>query len=436
MTLKEIKQRIEDITISLNALKAKATEGLATADDLEEGKTLMAERDKLKEQRATLEQLQKETGEDENAPAAHVQVLGPTAEQTPYNLGLYLQDLVKVARGYPQARVVNYQKKVHREFELMAAATGASEMVPSDGGFLVGTDFTVAINERAYNNNVLAPRADRYEITTNANGITIPANDETSRANGSRHGGIRHYWTEEAGDLTKSKPKWRKAELKLKKGGVLYYATDELLADAPLLQRKVEEYVGDEFAFADQDAMVNGDGTGKPLGILNSPCLVSVAKETGQDADTILYENTVKMFARFWGSDREALWIANRDIYPQLAVMNLAVGTGGAPVWIPANAAAGSPLNTLHGYPLIYIEQAATLGDVGDLVLCDWSQYYLATKGGIQAAMSVHVEFVADEVVFRWIRRIDGQPAWNAPLTPYKGSSNTTRSPFVALAAR
>lgn len=432
MNLTEIKQRIEDITISLNDLKAKAEEGVATEEDLASARELFDEREKLKAQRATLEQL----AEDDGPQAAHVQVLGPAAEQTPYSLGQYLQDLVKHKRGHEQARVLNYQKKAYREFELQAAATGASEAVPSDGGFLVGTDMTAAISERAYNNNVLAPRADRYELTTNANSIEILGNDETSRADGSRHGGIRHYWTAEAGDLTGSKPKWRKAKLTLHKGGVLFYATDELLADAPLLQRKAEEYVGDEIAFAVQDGMVNGDGAGKPLGILKSPCLVSVAKETGQPADTIVYENTLKMFARFWGSDANALWIANRDIYPQLGVLNVAVGTGGAPVFIPANGAAGQPLSILHGYPLIFIEQCPTLGDAGDLILTDWSQYYLAGKGGVQAAMSVHVEFVADEVVFRWIHRTDGQPAWNSALTPYKGSSNTTRSPFVALAAR
>ena len=430
MTLSEMKQRIEDITIALNDLKVKAAEGVATDEDLTEAKSLFDERETLKIQRETVEQL----AEDDAGVTAHVQVMGPAAEQSEYKLGVYMQDLVKHKRGHEQQRVVNYQKKAYHEFEILAAASGASEAVPSDGGFLVGTDMSVGIAERAYNNNVLAPRADNYNLTTNANSIKLLANDETSRADGSRHGGIRHYWMAEAGDLTKSKPTWREAQLTLRKGGVLYYATDELLSDATLLQTKVEEYVGDEIAFAVQNAMVNGDGSGKPLGILESDCLVSVAKETGQAADTIQYENTVKMFARFWGSDADAIWIANRDIYPQLAVMNIALGTAGAPVWIPANGAAGSPMSTLHGYPLIYIEQCQTLGDVGDLVLCDWSQYYLAGKGGVQAAMSVHVEFVGDEVVFRWIHRHDGQPAWNAALTPFKGSA--TRSPFVAIAAR
>jgi HK97 family phage major capsid protein len=165
---------------------------------------------------------------------------------------------------------------------------------------------------------------------------------------------------------------------------------------------------------------------------LQAPALVSQAKESGQAANTIQYENIVKMYARAWGSD--FIWIGNQEIFPQLATMSLAVGTGGAPVWMPANRAAGMPYQTLMGYPLIFVEQAAALGTVGDLILADMSQYRLVDKGGVQSAMSIHVEFVADEIVFRWLTRVDGQPLWNSALTPYKGSN--TRSPFVALATR
>jgi hypothetical protein len=35
---------------------------------------------------------------------------------------------------------------------------------------------------------------------------------------------------------------------------------------------------------------------------------------------------------------------------------------------------------------------------------------------------------------FRFMLRIDGQPTWKKPLTPYQGS--VTKSPFVALATR
>jgi HK97 family phage major capsid protein len=101
---------------------------------------------------------------------------------------------------------------------------------------------------------------------------------------------------------------------------------------------------------------------------------------------------------------------------------------------MPAGGLSQSPYNTILGRPVIPIEQCATLGTVGDIIFADLRGYVLATKGGIQADMSIHVKFVYDESVFRFVMRLDGQPLRESALTPYKGSS--TLSHFVALATR
>jgi hypothetical protein len=48
--------------------------------------------------------------------------------------------------------------------------------------------------------------------------------------------------------------------------------------------------------------------------------------------------------------------------------------------------------------------------------------------------MSVHVKFLTDEAVFRFVWRLDGTPLWQTPISSYNGG--VTRSPFVMLAAR
>ena len=83
---------------------------------------------------------------------------------------------------------------------------------------------------------------------------------------------------------------------------------------------------------------------------------------------------------------------------------------------------------------MIPVEYSNTLGTQGDIVLADYSQYGIVDKGGIQAASSMHVAFLTDEMVFRITYRVDGEPLWNAQLTPFKGSN--TLSPFVSLASR
>jgi HK97 family phage major capsid protein len=67
------------------------------------------------------------------------------------------------------------------------------------------------------------------------------------------------------------------------------------------------------------------------------------------------------------------------------------------------------------------------------LILASLSQYQTINKGGVQAASSIHVQFVTDETAFRFIYRIDGQPLWNSAMTPYDAGSALW--PFVVLTA-
>ncbi len=349
-------------------------------------------------------------------------------------LGEQLIDVVTMAN--PDKTRAEYASAAKRLNEVKAAATGASEGIPSDGGFLVQPDFAGMLDQGTINTGLLSSRCFRVPISGTANGIKANLMNETNRANGSRYGGIQVYWAAEAGTVTKSKPTFRQLELSLKKLFGLFYATEELLNDASALTAMVNKWFPMEFGFKVDDAIVNGTGAGMPLGILNSGCLVSVAKETNQKADTILYENIVKMYARLLdSSDANAVWLVNRDILPQVLTMSLSVGTGGIPVYMPATGAADRPYSTLLGKPMIFTEQNATLGDKGDIILADLNEYMLIDKGGVQAASSMHVQFIYDEMTFRWTYRIDGQPIRSAPLTPYKGTANT-RSPFVTLDER
>jgi len=314
------------------------------------------------------------------------------------------------------------------------AATGLSEGIPSDGGFLVQTDFSTELLQEVYQTGILAQRCRRIPISGNSNSLKMNGVDETSRAS-TRSGGVLGYWKAEAAQKTASKPKFRQIELNLKKLIGLCYATDELLADAAALEAFIRQAFAAEFGFLIDDAIINGSGAGQPLGILNAGCLVSVAKETGQAADTIVAENVIKMYARmFPQSLNNAIWLVNQNTLPQLFTMSLAVGTGGAPVFMPAGGLSQSPYNQILGRPVIPIEQCQTLGDTGDIIFADLNGYLLAEKGGIESAMSIHVKFDYDESVFRFVMRVDGQPLRASALTPYKGSD--TLSHFVALAAR
>lgn len=315
-------------------------------------------------------------------------------------------------------------------------ASGMSEAVPSDGGFLVGQDFASELLTRAYETGVLTNRCTKTPISAGSKGLTINGIDETSRVEGSRFGGIQTFWENEAGALTGKKPKFSQIEMKLHKLTGLCYMTDELMQDAVAAESIVTNLFGQEFGYKMDDAVFQGKGAGEPLGFTKSPALVVVEKETSQAAGSILIQNIVKMWSRMWGPSRKnAVWLINQDIEPQLFTLSLVVGNAGVPVYMPANGVSGEPYATLFGRPVIPIEQASTLGSKGDISLVDLSQYMIIDKGGLNAASSIHVRFLFDESVFRFIYRADGQPLWKTSLKPASGSGNTL-SPFITLADR
>jgi len=313
------------------------------------------------------------------------------------------------------------------------AVSGHSEGVPAAGGFLVQSDFAGEIFKHAHDIGVLAPRCRNTSVS--GNGLTMNVVDESSRAAGSRWGGVLAYWKPEAGTATAQEVKLAQIELKLRKLIAISYATDELLEDTNALGPMISEAFAEEIAFMVDDSIFRGDGAAMPLGITAAACFASQAIESGQVADTVVFENLVNMWALLPPrSMQNAVWLIPQNALPQLMLMTLEIGTAGVPVYLPPGGASGAPYGTIFGRPVLVNEFSAALGDANDVVLADFSQYQLINKGGLKAAQSAHVKFAEDEMAFRFTYRVDGQPLWKSKLTPFNASDAI--SPFIGLAER
>jgi len=313
-------------------------------------------------------------------------------------------------------------------------ATGASEGIPADGGFLIDPTLAGFILRPMHEEGPFTRLARK--LPTSSNYGWINGVDETSRATGSRWGGIRGYRLAEGGTKTASQPKFRRINWELKKYAVLVYATDELLQDKALFSEIVRTGAGEELAFMANDDLVNGVGAAGPLGFLQSPALVTVAKTLNQTADTVSFQNIVDMWARLHPRSKQSAgtaWFVNSDVMPQLDTLTLTAGTAGIPPRFVNYNDQG--VMSIKGKPVFETEFNSTLGDLGDIVLADMSEYLMwEHSAGVQEAASIHVQFLTDETVFRLVMRVDGQTALNSAITPYKGSN--TQSPFVTLAER
>ena len=104
--------------------------------------------------------------------------------------------------------------------------------------------------------------------------------------------------------------------------------------------------------------------------------------------------------------------------------------TAGSLIWMPnGNAINGMP-GTLIGIPVLINNRSNTLGNQGDLMLCDLSYYYIKDGSGIFIASSEHVEFKKNKTLIKAFWNVDGQPAIEEPLTDENAEEI---SPFVEL---
>jgi HK97 family phage major capsid protein len=315
------------------------------------------------------------------------------------------------------------------------AALGGNESVPAEGGFLVVPEYAQGLIKRTYDVSLISKEC--FDMPMTSSRLIMHAVDEDSRKDGSRWGGIQAFWLAESGTYNPVKPKFREMQFVANKLIALSYATEEQLADGPAWESYVNEAVPQELAFQIDTAVYSGPGAGAPLGFTNSGAQIVVAKDAGQTAATVTTSNILNMWSRMWARSRQnAKWYINQDIEPSLIPLTLGSPSLAQVLLYSTPGINGNPgpYGKMFGRDVIPVEQASTLGTQGDIVLADMTQYILAKRSDTRADTSIHVAFLTGETAFRFMLRLDGQPTWKKPLTPYSGS--ITKSPFVTLATR
>jgi HK97 family phage major capsid protein len=313
--------------------------------------------------------------------------------------------------------------------------------VPDAGGFLVPEHLRSEILAIALESSIVRPHA--LVIPMDTLRVPIPMIDDSSHASNVL-GGIDFYWTEEGSAITESQASFGRVVLDAKKLAGYFAVPNELLGDAPAFSSFFSAVVPQALGWFEDLAFLNGTGVGEPEGLISCAGSVSVSAQPGQSTKTILWENIVGMWSRLLPQcERNAVWIANKDTFPELATMALSVGTGGGPVWIGSgygqggtgSSGADMPPATILGRPVYFTEKVPTLGTTGDIILADLSFYLLGDRQQMELSSSEHYAFAQDKTSFRLLERADGRPWLQQALVPHSNSSNTL-SAYVQLASR
>jgi len=297
----------------------------------------------------------------------------------------------------------------------------------SAGGFLVPVEFRTDLLTKAGEGAIVRPRATVIPMARRQ--VDIPAIDYTQHGDKKTafFGGVRAYWTEESASKTETEPKFRKVQLVAHKLAGYTQVEEELIEDAAItLAPLLTTLFGGAVRWHEDYTFLQGDGVGKPLGVINAPATIVVTRQVGGQFGWI---DIVNMVAQLQPG-ATPVWVMAQSVLPQLYQLQ---DPNGNYIWVPAHGVAGaaSPApGTLLGYPVIFTEKLPALGVTGDVLLADFFYYLIGDRRALTIAYSTEYLFRYDETAWRFTSRVDGQPWLNAPVTLQEG---TTISPFVIL---
>lgn len=429
-TLKEMKARQYDLKSEGKAMLDKSEADARDFSAAEEAKFKAIETeiealsaDIIRAEAAADRRRNMEGGVAQNSASSRVEVGVDRASLDPragfQSLGEFAR---AVHRANPQTPNAVMDARLASMYQ--AAPTGFHREGGSNDGYMVPAEFRDRIWEIVAEQDNLMAEIDAENTSSNQ------VNDLTDETTPWGTTGVKAYWRSEGSQMNPSRLAANPRSVKLDELYAFVLASDELLEDAPRLNDRLSNKAGQAISWKLDESIIEGNGVGQPLGWMKSNALISVAKEAGQAADTIVAANIAKMYSRLLpASVARAHWRVNSDVLPQL--MQLVIGS--QTIWTPPSTGfKDAPGGFLLGRPIKFSEHNATLGDKGDIQLVDPKGWYgLKKDGGIKFASSIHLYFDYGIQAFRWTVRFGGQPHLRTPLAPAKGS--TTKSHFVTL---
>ncbi len=312
------------------------------------------------------------------------------------------------------------------EWQTKAALAEASGVT---GGYTVPPKFYAQLQQLMAEETFIRPRA--FVVPMGAATMWMPYLDVTtvqSAGVSPFFGGVNMSWTAEAQTRTETEPAFKQMELKAWELSGYSISSNVLLQDSVVgLEKFLMVLFAKAIAWYEEYAFLQGSGAGKPQGMLNAPASIAVNRA---NANQVQFADVAGMWAKLLpASWNKAIWTFSPSVVPQL--LQLKDGANRAIFISIDSGITKAPNWALLGRPAIPTEKVPPLGTKGDVMLLDPSFYVIGDRMSIEIAASEHVNFLKNQMTWRVVERVDGQPWLSAPVTLQDAA--TTVSPFVVL---
>ncbi len=264
----------------------------------------------------------------------------------------------------------------------------------SEGGYTVPDEFDRQLIVGLEDENIMRPLV--HVITTGSGEHKIPI--VASHGSGS--------WIEEEAQIPESDDAFSQITLSAHKFATMIRVSRELLNDSAF---DIAAYIAHEFVrragAAEEEAIISGDGSHKPIGLLHETygagVGVTTASSTAITADELIdLQHSIKSSYR-----RKACWIMNDATIA--AIRKLKDGQGQY-IWQPG---------IKEGAPDMLFNQRVLMSNYMPLVAAgnktilygDYSYYWLAQREGRTLERLNELFAVTDQVGFKMTERLDGR---------------------------
>ena len=285
------------------------------------------------------------------------------------------------------------------------------EGTDSEGGYLVPDEFERTLVEALEEENVFRTLA--HVIKTSSGDRKIPVVASKGSAS----------WVDEEGAYQESDDAFSQVSIGAYKLGTMIKVSEELLADSVF---DLEAYISKEFArrigAREEESFFNGDGKGKPLGILAATGGAEVGV-TAASATAITADEVIDLFYSLKAPYRKnAVWLLNDATVKQIRKLKDSTGQY---LWQPS-LVAGTP-DTILGRPVktsAFMPTAAA--GAKTIAFGDFKYYWIADRQGRTFKKLSELFAATGQVGFMGTQRVDGKlilPEAIKVLPPPRGSA-------------
>ena len=268
------------------------------------------------------------------------------------------------------------------------------EGTDSEGGYLVPDEFERTLVEALEEENVFRTLAHVIKTSSGDRKIPVVASKGTAS------------WVDEEGAYQESDDAFSQVSIGAYKLGTMIKVSEELLADSVF---DLEAYISKEFArrigAREEESFFNGDGKGKPLGILAAAGGAEVGV-TAASATAITADEVIDLFYSLKAPYRKnAVWVLNDATVKQIRKLK---DTTGQYLWQPS-LVAGTP-DTILGRPVktSALMPTAAAG-AKTIAFGDFKYYWIADRQGRTFKKLSELYAANGQVGFMGTQRVDGK---------------------------